>query len=188
MVIRVGILFLYWLSSPVWAATVLKSTFSHDVETDQYSLFAEIEIAAPRTLVLATLTDYKNLSKVSPLITESTVLKEYSPQHHQIRLISSQCILFFCADSIRTQDIRIINEHRIEATIIPEQSNFKQASSVWTLTTKNTATVIQYETHSVPDFWIPPVIGPWFLESAMQDSIIEMAEGIERIARQKAQP
>ena len=182
---RFTVLLLCWLPCTLWAASIIKSDITHDEEIDRYSLNAEIRINAPKPVVLSILTDYKNLTRVSALITESTVLEQYSPLSHRVRLVSNKCVLFFCTDIIRTQNIKVIDGQRIEATIIPEQSNFKSASSVWILTPKNGATVVRYETRSVPDFWVPPVIGPWFFKSAMQDSVIEMAEGIERIAKEK---
>lgn len=182
---RTFLMLLCWLPFSLWAANILKSEITHDEEADRYSLIAEILIDAPQPGVLAILTNYKNLSNVSELITESTILEQYSPQHHRVRLVSNKCILFFCADIVRTQDIKVINKQRIEAIIIPELSDFKQASSVWRLTAKDETTLIRYETHSIPDFWVPPVIGPWFFKSAMYDSVVEIAEGIERIAKEK---
>ena len=182
---RTLFLLLYWLPIPLWAANVIKSDITHDTDTDRYTLIAEIQVAAPRSVVLSILTDYENLAQVSVLITESTVLKQYSPVHHRVRLVSNQCILFFCTDFIRTQDIKISHDQRIETIIIPELSNFKQASSIWTLQAKDETTLIRYKSQSIPDFWVPPVIGPWFFKSAMYDSMVEIAEGVERIAKQK---
>lgn len=182
---RILVLLLCWLPFSLWAANFIKSEITYDEEADRYSLTAEILIDAPKPVVLAILTDYKNLSNVSALITESTILKQYSPHHHRIRLVSNKCILFFCTDIIRIQDIKVINGQRIEAIIIPEQSNFKQASSIWILQAENETTLIQYKTQSIPDFWVPPLIGPWFFKSAMYDSVMEMAAGIERIANEK---
>ena len=39
-----------------------------------------------------------------------------------------------------------------------------------------------------PDFWVPPLIGPWVIKRTMREQAITTSEGIERLARVRAAP
>ena len=181
---RFLLLLMCWLPLTINAASVIKSVVTHDEETDRYSLVADILVDAAFPAVYNILTDYKNLSQLSELITESTVIQQYNDNHYRIRLISHSCVLFFCSDIVRTQDITHSPDGIVDAVIVPELSNFKSAHSRWILNAQGDKTLIHYETESVPDFWVPPLIGPYFFKSAMQEAAVDLAEGIERRAHE----
>ncbi|MGH8281731.1 MAG: hypothetical protein ACRERZ_06020, partial [Gammaproteobacteria bacterium] len=74
----------------------------------------------------------------------------------------------------------------IVAQVIPQKSNVTSGSSSWHLEPEGDGTRMHWEMTITPDFWIPPLIGPAFVEDEMRTQGQYTAEGVEKLARERA--
>lgn len=110
--------------------------------------------------VFAIFTDYKNIPKLNRSIKSSRLLESEEPGVTRVEIISKNCLLFFCKKLTRVEDVRINKNKSIETVVIPSMSNFKSGEAFWTFDQQGDKTIVTMQAKVVPDFWIPPFIGP----------------------------
>jgi len=143
-------------------------------------------IHAPARYVSSVLTDYKYIYRLNPSITESEILP--SPRSGTVRVKTRMqgCILFFCRDVDRVEEVREVNAGHLQAVIIPEQSDFASGSADWRIQPVGDESRIIYEAQVTPAFFIPPVIGSYFVKRTFAETLITSFSRLECIARIRA--
>ena len=131
--------------------------------------------------VLALLTDYNQLVRLNPLIKSSRVLPTDSLDIDRVEIITRGCMLFFCKTIRRVEDVTIANEQHIRSTIAPSLSDFKSGQTVWTFTPKGPQTLVNFRATMVPDFWLPPFIGPYTLKKQIRTQLKRTALKINQL-------
>ena len=121
--------------------------------------------------VLALLTDYNQLARLNPLIKSSRVIPTDSLDIDRVEIITRGCMLFFCKTIRRVEDVTIANEQHIRSTIAPSLSDFKSGHTVWTFTPMGSQTLVHFQATMVPDFWLPPFIGPYALKKQLHSQL-----------------
>jgi hypothetical protein len=159
------------------AGGVLDASVSYDAGV--YSLSIEARIDAPVDMVYHLITDYDHLHDINPAIRESRILRAYSPVKHRIRTVTRICVLFYCRNLTQSQDMVQSPGYAIEADILPGDSDFRSGRGHWRLTAVGDATVMHFHAELVPDFFLPPLIGPWLIRREMVDQITEIVMIIE---------
>ena len=159
------------------AGGVLDSAVNYDAGV--YSLSIEARIDAPASLVYRLITDYDHLQDINPAVRESRVLSTDGPDRFRIHVVTRVCVLFYCRDITQSQDMVQSPGYRIEATILPEYSDFRRGRAQWRLTPEGDATVMQFRAELEPDFFMPPLIGPWLIRREMASQITEIVMIIE---------
>jgi hypothetical protein len=155
-----------------------------DVEykSKRYYLFGESIIEAPAEFIQAILVDYVNFHRLTSGVTESRFITDpdYGDQLGYTRVES--CVLFFCKQIVKVDRIVYDKPGKVITLAVPEQSNFKFNWTRWTLKSVDGGTRVTYEATLEPDFWMPPLIGPWALKRKLQKSAEEIGERIEYLA------
>ena len=67
----------------------------------------------------------------------------------------------------------------IEALTVPALSDFRRGIYRWRLQSENGATRMQFTALLEPDFWVPPVIGPWLIKRKLLDEVRVTTAAIE---------
>ena len=101
------------------------------------------------------------------------------------------CIWFFCTHLDQVQDIREVQEGDalgLDAEVLPELSNLRYGRARWRMQRCGERTCLDFQAELEPDFWTPPIIGPWAIERAMRNEALQTSQGIERLARAGGQP
>lgn len=132
-----------------------------DVDDGQYRVLGRSRIEAPPEFVYATLMDFDNFHKLADGITETRFLP---PSPSGERLAYSRfdsCVLFFCKTIEKVEAIDGRAFDSVRARAIPELSDFVFNRSHWTIEAAGDGTLLSYTAEFEPDFWIPPLIGPW---------------------------
>jgi hypothetical protein len=96
------------------------------------------------------------------------------------------CILFFCRDVDRVEEVREVNAGHLQAVIIPEQSDFTSGSADWRIQPVGDDSRIIYEAQVTPAFFIPPIIGSYFVKRTFAEAVITSFARLECIARIRA--
>jgi hypothetical protein len=167
------LLFPYALS----AGEILDSKVTHDGVVYRLSITARVD--APLAIVYQSMTDFTNLSALNPAIEESQVLASEDPRRQRVRSVIRVCILVFCKRVEQVQDVNLIDSRTLEATMVPGAGDFRGGLARWEFTPDGDGTVLHFTEVFEPDFWVPPVIGPWLIEKTLVNEVAETAMYIE---------
>ena len=94
------------------------------------------------------------------------------------------CMLWHCMTLERTERLETEAPGWIKSTALPEASNFKLATSEWVLEPHGAGTMMTYKLEMEPDFFVPPIIGPWYLKRTLSQGGLRAVTRIERLARE----
>jgi len=179
-----GCLLSVWVVS-VFAGKVYKATASY--QEGVYLVEVDALVSVPEPRVRELLTDYNHLGRVNPDIKISEILKTRKPGDYQVRTVTQACIWFFCKLIHQVQDVIEAADGSVMATIIPAQSDFRHGYARLDLWQEADGTRVQIRAEVEPDFWIPPLIGPWMIKRKLRGEAIETVQNLEQVARDAPQ-
>lgn len=162
------------------AAQVTTNEITRD--GDRYDVAFDVRIAAPTDRLMRYLTDYANYSEYFHSIRESKLLAGAPGAAQRVRLRLRGCVWFFCRTVTFVKDVTAAADGEIRARIEPRLSDFREATEYWRVTPVAGETRLQYRAALVPDFFVPPLIGPWLLKRQIHASLIAGAETLETLA------
>jgi hypothetical protein len=159
-----------------------------DVERHRgrYSLEAEARLAATPESIYAVLTDFDDnaYARISRAYKESRYLDPASDGTPIVYTRMEGCALWHCMTLERTERLETDEPYYIKSVAIPEGSNFKHAMSEWVLEPDGDGTKMRYRLEMEPDFFVPPVIGPWYFKRTLSQGGLRAVTRIERLARE----
>ena len=159
------------------AGEILDSSVVHDGVVYRLSITARVE--APLALVYQSITDFNNLAAINPAIEESEVLASQGAHRQRVRSVIRVCILVFCKRVEQVQDVTLVDHRTVVAIMVPGAGDFRAGLARWELTAVGTATELHFTETFEPDFWVPPIIGPWLIEKKLVREVAETAMYIE---------
>jgi hypothetical protein len=159
-----------------------------DVEKDsgRYSLEAYARLDATPESIYAVLTDFDDnaYSRISRAYKESRYLEPTADGTPLVYTRMEGCMLWHCMTIERTERLETDAPNWIKSTALPEQSNFKHSTSEWMLEPDGEGTLMTYKLEMEPDFFVPPIIGPWYLKRTLSQGGLRAVTRIERLARE----
>ncbi len=161
-------------------------TIEVDYDDGVYRLVSNTFIDAPREAIFEVLTDYERFGRISSTYKEYGFLE---PDEDGIPIIFTRmegCVLFFCVSMRRVERMTVAKPGFIRTDTLPEQSDFRFSTSEWTLEPEESGTSMTYRFVMEPDFWVPPLIGPWVLKRRLTRGGVGAINRIERLAREAA--
>ena len=169
------------------AAAALAATIN-DVEINyaagRYHLTSETYLAAPREAVFRVLTDYDRFGRISSVFEETRFLVPDADGTPRVYTRLAGCVLFFCKRLERVERLEMNAPGFIRTTAEPSRSDFRYARSEWRLEPSEDGTLVRYEIELEPDFWVPPVIGPWMIKRRLVSGGADAVARIEDLAQQ----
>ncbi|MEF8793733.1 SRPBCC family protein [Thiohalorhabdus sp.] len=172
------------LATQLWAAEQLVMralTVEHDGEVYQVRLEAVVNVPPDR--VFGLLTDYERLDRFNPGIVVAERLEGGSAEVDRVRTVLEGCVLFFCRRLERVETVRTNDQRRITTRLVPEGSDFRSGETRWVLAAVTEGTRLRFRARLLPDFWVPPVIGPWAIERELRSNMRTMLERLKRYGR-----
>lgn len=166
-------------SPPLFSGEVLESHVSYKKGVYQASL--EMQIKAPVNKVYALLTDFDYLSRLSDNITNSDLIDD-DPPEYIVEVETHNCVLFFCKDLKQRQEVLEFDNGYISVEDIKDKSDFVFASTLWHIRASKGGTRISFRTEMKPDFWLPPILGPWLFKDKLVENTQMMIERLEQLA------
>ncbi|MEJ2508749.1 MAG: SRPBCC family protein [Gammaproteobacteria bacterium] len=166
---------------PACAGEVLSSHV--DYTDDHYLIDIDMRIDANADKVFARLQDYNHLHRINSAIKSSRLLKT-DGRIKRVRIVTRGCVWFYCRRVEQVQNIEEIRDRYLVATIDPKVSDFKYGRVIWHVWHDDTGTRIRFSADLVPDFWIPPLIGPWVMKKKLLEEGRQTITGLERLDRQ----
>ena len=153
-----------------------------DRNEDLYRLQSVTWFGASREALYRVLTDYDRFDKFTSAIVESRNVDPDDEGRPQFFTRMEGCVLLFCKSFIRNGHLELDPHVEIVAIVDPERSDFKRSRERWLLIPDDEGTVLVYEFEMVPDFWVPPVIGPYYIMKALKAGGEKAVNRIEALA------
>jgi hypothetical protein len=183
--IAIGALAASAASSMLAAATI--DNLEIDRKRGRYELVADANLAATAESIYAVLTDYEDnrFGRISSVYKESDYLEPAPDGTPIIYTRMEGCLMWYCMSLKRVERLETQKPYRIKSVTLPEESNFKYSTSEWVLSPDGSGgTNMTYRLEMEPDFWVPPVIGPWYLKRTLSQGGVRAVTRIERLARE----
>ena len=76
----------------------------------------------------------------------------------------------------------------MRAVADPQLSDFQEFEESWEFSEVDGGTSVRYSLQMVPDFWVPPAIGPYMIKRKLQKDGGRALDRIEVIAQSMAEP
>jgi uncharacterized protein YndB with AHSA1/START domain len=152
-------------------------------EDAHYRLTSETYLEVSREALYAVLTDFEKFQKFTSAIVESRNTEPDETGRPGFYARMEGCVLLFCKTFIRTGYLTLKPIAEIVAVSIPEESDFVFSRERWQLTEEGKGTVMKYEFEMIPAFWVPPVIGPFYIQRALRGGAERAVDRIEALAQ-----
>lgn len=153
-----------------------------ELEDGRYTLRSETYFAAERESLFRVLTNFDLFKEFTSAIVESKNVAPDEQGRPQFYARMEGCVLLFCKSFIRNG--YVLTEPTVEIIAIsdPERSDFEFSRERWELVTDGDGTRMIYEFEMEPAFWVPPVIGPYYIKRALRDGGARAVQRIEWLA------
>ena len=146
---------------------------------DAYQVNMRMDVAAPRALVWQVLTDYDNLQRFVPGMISSRLISARG-EPKLLEQKGESGVLFFKVSTTTVSRVEETAEREIRFDLV--SGNLKRMKGSWTLSPHDHAISVGYKAEVVPEFAVPPLIGP----SVMAQNVKTMVEGVvQEIERRK---
>jgi len=178
------ILFILFLSFNLAAADLAEIEVIY--EGNDIEINALVVFYAPAGEVFDVLTDYNNFTEVSSIYLESYWSEINDEQTEGIGFTQVQgCVLFwFCKTINRTELVTMDRPFSIETQVTDNDLNY--GVTRWEFNEADEVTRVAYSMNFDPNFWVPPVIGPWILEEFISFKAPDTLDRIESMALEQA--
>jgi hypothetical protein len=159
-----------------------------DQKANSYAVYVVMELDAPAEKVRALLTDYAHLDRLNASITASKIIDAKGNGTVRVLTRIENCIVFFCVNLQRVEDITQDYQGRILVAMVPDLSSFRSGQASWEVTSTGSGSRVIHRATLEPDFWLPPWIGTAILKATMRREIRASFENLECLARTDTLP
>ena len=167
-------------------ASDLRSAELLDVQVEKneerYTLYSETVFAVGPQALYELLIDYEKFDKFTSAIVEARNVEPDEKGRPGFYARMEGCALLFCKSFIRHGHLVLTPISEIVAVADPEKSDFNFSHERWQIIANGKGTLLIYDFEMEPAFWIPPVIGPYFIQRALKKGAIRAVNRIERLA------
>ncbi len=170
------------LAAPLRAADIRSLEVTRD--GDAYRVVSTTFIAASPDSVYAVLADYDDYERISSIFQEARYVEPLEEGKGRVFTRVRGCILFFCQSVDRLEDITVADQRQITVEIVPDGSDLSSGVASWALHADDGGTRIEYRMDMVPDFWVPPVVGPYLVRRILAKGASGAADRVEHYARE----
>jgi hypothetical protein len=153
-----------------------------DREDSLYSMRSEVYFDVEREYLYRVLTDFDLFKNFTSAIVESNNVAADDMGRPQFYARMEGCVLIWCKSFIRNGYLELSPTAEIIAISDPERSDFKISRERWQLITEGEGTLMIYEFQMVPAFWVPPLVGPFYITRALKSGGVDAVNRIEALA------
>jgi len=151
-------------------------------EDDRYRLESEVWFEAGSEALYRVLTNFDDYERISSAFVEAYDVPPDEQGRPGFYTRMEGCLLFFCRSLERRGYLLLEPRRAIVAVTDPEQSDFKYCRESWRFEEDGEGTLLYYDFEMEPDFWVPPLIGPWIIKRTLEVDGRDAIGRIEAIA------
>ena len=168
------------------AAQVLGVQVGRDDERFRIELHIVIDAAPPQ--VFRALQDYAAMPRYNPDLRAVRIEPTSSPNRTRLFTTVHTCVLLFCKTMHQEQLMTAtanLSGGLLQAELIPHGGAFGGQGhwNVRPCRAHPVYTCVDIELVLLPQFWVPPVIGPWLIRRTMYEEAQRSTLGLEQVAR-----
>lgn len=152
-------------------------------EEGRYHLTSEALFEVSKDDLYAVLINYDLFKKFTSAIVESENVEPGADGHPRFYSRMEGCVLLYCMSFVRNGHLLLTPKHDIVAISHPGESDFKYSRERWQLSSEDNGTLMIYDFEMEPDFWVPPIIGSFYIKRALQGGGKRAVSRIEALAR-----
>jgi ribosome-associated toxin RatA of RatAB toxin-antitoxin module len=178
-----GVLALFVCGGLTQAAEL--DAISVEYEGKRYFVRSSATLDAPIEDVYNTLIDFDNYEEFSSVYHDARWLERNDDDSGEIYTYTRGCILFVCRGFGRTETVIATRPTFIETRVDPERSKVRYGFSVWNIEAVDDKTKIEFALEFEPDFWVPPVVGPFVVKKYLLKGGVDALDRIETLARER---
>jgi hypothetical protein len=171
------------------AALPARSADLLSVEVDRvdgaYTMRSEVLFEVGIEAIYETMLDWDLSTEFSSVVVESRNLEPDETGRRGYYSRNEACVAFFCASFERYGVVEHERYEFIEATVIPEKSDFHVSDERWTFRETDGGTIVTYDLTFKPKFFVPPLIGPYMLKRKLKSGSADAIDRIEAVARRQ---
>lgn len=156
---------------------------SVELVDERYNLSSEAYFAASPEAVYRVLSDYNQFVKFTSAFVETYNLPPDDEGRPRFYTRMEGCVLMFCKSFERRGHLVLEPNEEIVAIADPAVSDFKYCRERWQLVPEGDGTVLSYTFEMEPDFWVPPVIGPFLIKRTLREDGRDAIDRIEALAQ-----
>lgn len=149
----------------------------------EYRLHIIREIDAPAAYVYHVITDYRNAARINPAITEVEILPSGGAGVVRVRNRTEYRFGPFHLNIDWVGDITERPDGELDIITVPELSSFEAGRARWKIVPEGYHTVVSHESSFRPKFFIPPVLGEYFVRNYVLSNTLATFNRIECRAR-----
>lgn len=157
-----------------------------DIEVDRedglYSMRSQVYFNVEPEYLYRVLTDFNLFKKFTSAIVESNNVEADDKGRPQFYARMEGCVLIWCRSFVRIGYLELKPIAEIIAISDPERSDFEISRERWQLIPEDGGTLMIYEFQMVPAFWVPPLIGPFYIKRALRSGGVDAVNRIEALA------
>ncbi len=154
-----------------------------ELRNDRYRLYSEAHLEVNREALYELLTDFDKFEKFTSAIVESKNIDPDEKGRPGFYARMEGCILLFCKSFIRNGHLLLSPIAEIVAISDPQESDFKYCRERWQLIPDGEGTLLIYDFEMEPAFWVPPVIGPFYIQRVLRRGAGRAVNRIELLAQ-----
>ena len=153
-----------------------------DLQDKRYRLYSEVQFEVGPKALYDLLIDYEKFERFTSAIVESRNVDPDERGRPGFYARMQGCVLLFCKSFIRNGYLLLTPIAEIVAVADPEESDFNFSRERWQLIPDGTGTLMIYDFEMEPAFWVPPVIGPYFIQRTLRRGAHRAVDRIEALA------
>ena len=154
-----------------------------ELRNDRYRLYSEAHLEVDREALYELLIDFDKFEKFTSAIVESKNIEPDKKGRPGFYARMEGCVLLFCKSFIRNGYLLLSPIAEIVAISVPEESDFKYCRERWQLIPDGEGTLLIYDFEMEPAFWVPPVIGPYYIQRVLRRGAGRAVNRIEVLAQ-----
>jgi hypothetical protein len=170
-------------SADAHSADLLEVTVERDEK--RYRLTSETRFDAKVEDLYRVLTDYDLFMQFSSVFVEARNEEPGANGNPRYFTRMEGCMLLFCKSFVREGELTLLPNTEIIAIADPDKSDFKYSREQWTLKKDGDGALLVYDFELEPDFWVPPVIGPYIMKRVLRRGGTDAVDRIEALAQGK---
>ena len=170
----------FLLGTPALAYSLDDTTIQYSAGV--YTIAFDMQLDADAAQVRALMTDYDHLDRLSDIVIDSHVLDVPANGSKRMQLDMRACVWIFCRTLRRVQDVTTLEDGDLSTRALPERSDFSQAVERWHIEATPRGTRIRYNAQLAPNFFVPPLLGPYLIKQAIRRELLSAAQHLEALA------
>ena len=160
------------------AAAAVIETMQVEREHDRYTIAASMRLAVSQRQAFRAASDYERLPEFNPSVIASQRLPG-----ERLRSTIRLCVALFCKRIEQVMHYQQTPPDSIAMQVVPGAGDIKAGFADWTFSAEDANTTrMVFAAEIQPDFWVPPLIGPYLIARELRRQARVTAESIERLA------